>query len=135
MSTGSRGMHVAVPIKQELKFEEVRAIALKITGLIINANPERFTIELLKKKRRGKIFIDVNRNSRAQTSVSPYSLRAIDGAPIACPLDWNELKDFNPQKYNLKNIFARLRKKGDAWKDFFKSPGDLERALKKIDNA
>jgi len=72
------------------------------------------------KKRKGRLFLDYLRNSYGQTSVAPYSIRIIEGATIATPLSWEELKgkDINSRTYNIKNIFRRMGQKEDPWRDF-----------------
>ena len=59
------------------------------------------------------------RNSYAQTTVAPYAIRAKKSAPIATPIDWEELKDkdLDPQHYTIKNIFQRLGQREDPWRD------------------
>jgi bifunctional non-homologous end joining protein LigD len=117
MATGSRGLHVVVPIKPKHGFDQVRQFARSIAEEIAAHYPKKFTIEVRKNKRRGRVFIDYLRNAYGQTAIAPYSLRAKPGAPIAAPLDWKELGSFNdPQKYKINNIFARLKKKGDPWR-------------------
>ncbi|WP_422486558.1 non-homologous end-joining DNA ligase [Gudongella sp. DL1XJH-153] len=120
MTTGSRGLHVVVPIVPEMSFDDVRTYAAKIAKIIEKENPDDFTTQHRKEKRNGRLFIDYLRNSYGQTSVAPYGIRSIAGAPVATPLDWDELKyeDFDPQKYNIRNIFRRLGQKKDPWKNF-----------------
>ena len=57
------------------------------------AEPERFTANMSKAKRAGRIFIDYLRNQRGSTAILPYSARARPGAPVAVPIAWGELKD------------------------------------------
>lgn len=120
MTTGSRGYHIVTPIIPDHTFETVHAFAKEVAGQLEAKYPDRFTITPVKSKRKGKVFVDYLRNSYGQTSVAPYSVRAIEGAPIATPIDWSELGRTAPQKYNINNIFKRLSTKGDAWKDFRK---------------
>jgi len=121
MSTGSQGLHVAIPITAEHNFDKVRSFAAGIAEKLAKKYPEKFTIEHRKSKRGGKIFIDYLRNAYGQTSVVPYSLRALPDAPVATPLDWQELHSVSePRKYNLRNIFMRLGRKKDPWQNFFK---------------
>jgi bifunctional non-homologous end joining protein LigD len=94
--------------------------------LLANQHPDKFTTAISKAKRKGRIFIDYLRNSFGQTSVACYSLRAKPGAPIATPLDWSELSQTDPQKYNIHNIFKRLARKKDPWKDFAKKAKHLD---------
>ncbi len=118
MTTGSRGLHVVVPIVPELNFDHVRTYAAKIAESIAKENRDDFTTQHRKEKRKGRLFIDYLRNAYGQTSAAPYGIRSIAGAPVATPLDWDELtyEDFNPQRYNINNIFRRLGQKEDPWK-------------------
>ena len=125
MLTGSRGLHIIVPINPKNTFNEVRSFALKIAQTIVDLNPDKYTLEQRKDKRKGKIYIDINRNSPSQLAIAPYSVRPKENAPIASPISWSELKEsknFDPQKYNINNIFKR---KGNPWKNYFQSSRDL----------
>lgn len=128
MTTGSRGYHVVVPIIPEHNFEIIHNFARQIVQQLADKYPERFTTAISKSKRTGKVFLDYLRNSYGQTSVAPYSVRAVEGAPIATPIEWSELSKTTPQKYTIKNILKRLSKKGDAWKDFAKQAKHLDPA-------
>jgi bifunctional non-homologous end joining protein LigD len=125
MTTGSKGYHVVAPILPEHPFAEVHDFAKHIATELANQHPDKFTTAMSKVKRKGRIFIDYLRNSFGQTSVACYSLRAKPGAPIATPLDWSELSQTAPQKYNINNIFKRLAKKKDPWKSFEKDAKHL----------
>ena len=87
-------------------------------------------MEQYKEKRRGRVFIDTNRNAYAQTAVAVYSIRARNGAPVAVPLEWDELgkKNFRPDAATIKNVFERLESIQDPWKDFWRRPKSLEKA-------
>jgi bifunctional non-homologous end joining protein LigD len=118
MTTGSRGMHVVVPLNRTATFEESRACAKDIARLMVQRDPKKLTIEIRKSARDGRLLIDYFRNAYAQTGVAPYSIRSKPGAPIATPLWWDEVKKLtSSQKYTLKNIYARLKKYDDPWKD------------------
>lgn len=120
MTTGSKGLHVLVPIKPKHHFHEVYHWIKAMAEQIAEKYPKEFTLELKKNKRRGRLFLDVLRNTYGHSSVCPYSIRGLPGAPVATPLAWEELtKSLSPQKYNIKNIRQRLSKK-DPWKDFWK---------------
>lgn len=121
MTTGSRGFHIIIPIKRELRHDRVQKLAFNISKLIAK-NFEFVTLEQRIEKRENRIFIDTYRNSFSQTAVSPYSVRAIENAPIACPIAWNELKNFNSQKYNIKKINK------NPWKDYFKKISSAKKA-------
>jgi bifunctional non-homologous end joining protein LigD len=98
----------------------------KIAEQLSEKYSEKITVEARKNKRRGRLFLDYMRNAYGQTSIVPYSLRALPGAPVAVPLDWDELPSLSdPQKYTIKNIFKRLARKNDPWKDLFKKSKKL----------
>jgi len=120
MSTGSHGLHIVVPIRRHHDFDAVREYARETAVQLAEKYPGEITVETRKNKRRGRLFLDYMRNAYGQTSVVPYSLRALPGSPVAVPLDWEELPSFSdPKKYTSHNIFQRLGKKKDPWKDFF----------------
>jgi bifunctional non-homologous end joining protein LigD len=109
-------------------FDRVRKFAEIIAGRLADQFPEKVTTEPRKQKRRGRLLLDVMRNSYGQTSVVPYALRAIPGAPVAAPLDWEELSGsgLNAQSYNLANIFRRLGRKQDPWRSLYRHSQKLE---------
>ncbi|MFO7935114.1 MAG: non-homologous end-joining DNA ligase [Bacteroidales bacterium] len=135
MTTGSKGLHVVLPMDGSADFEQVRQFAKDVAGLLSDREPEKYTTETLKEKRKGRLFLDYLRNSYGQTSVAPYSLRARKGAPVATPIDWNELGsgELDSRTYTYGNIFRRLANKQDPWKDFEKNKNNLKKARKKLD--
>mgnify|MGYP006284287333 CR=1 FL=1 len=88
MTTGSKGLHVVLPLDEKAVFNEVREFAKDIANLLANREPDKYTIETRKNKRKGRLFLDYMRNSHGATAVAPYSLRARKGAPVATPLGW-----------------------------------------------
>jgi bifunctional non-homologous end joining protein LigD len=135
MTTGSRGLHVVVPLDGGHGFDEVREFASNAAQLLAEKNPDRFTVHQRKGKRRGRLFIDYLRNSYAQTAVPPYAVRARQGAPVAVPLDWKEVSGsgLTPRKYTIKNIFRRLSSKKDPWSGMMRHAAGLKTARKKLD--
>jgi bifunctional non-homologous end joining protein LigD len=116
MTTGSRGLHVVVPLQAKQSYATVRTFARTIATIMAHHNPQDYTIELRKDKRKGRVFIDYLRNGFGATAVAPYALRALEGAPIATPLSWAEVRaGLSPQKYTIKNIFTRLNRRQDPW--------------------
>lgn len=120
MTTGSKGLHVIVPLKQKESFEEVHAFAKAVSIYISSSNPDKYTTAIRKVKRKGRLYIDFLRNSYAQTSVAPFSVRAIENAPVATPISWMELDNLSlsPQLFTIKNIFKRLDIVHDPWDSF-----------------
>ncbi len=134
-TTGSAGMHVVLPIDGKSSFDEVRKFAADVAALLAEREPDFYTVETFKEKRKGRLFIDYLRNSYGQTAVAPYSIRARKGAPVATPLDWDEIgsKELTPQSYTITNIFRRLGNKEDPWKGFYTHANSLRKAGKRLE--
>lgn len=115
--TGSRGLHVVVPVRRGVTFESARLFARTIAQRVVDQVPRLATLEVRKKERKGRVFIDVLRNGFSATAVAPYSIRALEGAPIAAPILWEELDNarLSPQQYTINTIFKRLARVGDVW--------------------
>ena len=116
MTTGSQGAHVVVPLDGSATFDTVRAFAKDLADVVAARHPDRLTTAVRKNKRQGRLFLDYLRNSYAQNSVAPYAVRPLPGAPIATPLDWDELGgDLHSQTYTLDNILRRMGQTDDPW--------------------
>jgi bifunctional non-homologous end joining protein LigD len=124
MTTGSRGIHVVVPLQRRHGFDKVRAAAVAVAEELIARRPEELTMEFYKRKRDGRLFVDVNRNGYAATSVPPYAVRPKPGAPVATPLRWDELDDrgLSSRRYTLRNV---LERDGDPWASIARAAGRL----------
>lgn len=116
-TSGSKGLHIHVPLDREADFDEIRELARDAADLLATCHPDRLTTEQRKKKRGQRVYLDVARNAYAQTAVVPYAVRPRPGAPIATPLDWDELGagDLHPRRYTIANILRRLGQKDDPW--------------------
>jgi bifunctional non-homologous end joining protein LigD len=134
-TTGSRGLHVVVPIQRKDEFTSVRAFAHELAELLVAEDPAQRTLEQYKNKRRGRIFVDINRNAYAQTIAPAYAVRARRGAPVSVPLDWAELrkKDLRPDGWTIRNLFDRLDKQEDPWRDYGRNAALLSKAREKLD--
>lgn len=135
MTTGSRGLHVVVPLKGKEHFDEVHEFAKDIALYIANNNPQEFTTLLKKEQRQGRLYIDYLRNSYAQTSIAPFSIRARENAPVATPLHWEELEDrsIHATTYTIQTIFKRLEEMEDPWIAFKESAQSIQAAKKKLE--
>jgi len=112
-TTGSRGIHVLVPIARRYTFEESRAFALRVGELAREKLPKLVTLEFSKAKRRG-IYIDYLQNTRAKSTAGPYSVRPIRRAPVSAPLRWEEISALGrPDAFTMINMSARLEAVGD----------------------
>jgi bifunctional non-homologous end joining protein LigD len=135
MTTGSRGLHIWVPLKRRYDFEYVHKFARDVAHVMVMRDPAHITLELTKKKREDKIFVDFLRNSYSATAVAPYSIRALPDAPVATPLAWKEVKDttLHPQKYTMRTIKKRLARIKDPWQDMEHVACSLTKARKQLD--
>jgi len=117
-TSGGKGYHILVPIKDKITHNKCKNIAKNITKLLENTYPNKYTSNMRFKNRKNKIFIDYFRNSINASCVCPYSLRARDTLSISMPIKWNELDKVKPDEINIKEALKRL-KRIDPWKDFF----------------
>jgi len=133
-TTGGRGLHVAVPLDRSADFETVNGFADAVAEFYRKRHPDEVTTEMSKTKRGDRIFIDTNRNHFAQTAVAPYSVRTRAGAPVAAPITWEELLDkkIKSDSFNIKNIFALLKKRPDPWAGIYRGGQSLTRAAAKL---
>lgn len=115
MTTGSRGLHVIVPLSATQDFDEVRAFAHDVAGTLAAAHPGRLTTAARKKDRGGRLYLDVQRNAYAQTAVAPYTVRALPGAPVAVPVSWEQLDDpgLHARRWTVEDAVAQART--DPW--------------------
>jgi bifunctional non-homologous end joining protein LigD len=99
MLTGGKGVHIVVPLVPRAEWPEVKSFCERFARALAQAEPERFTANLKKVERKGKIFIDYLRNQRGSTAVLPYVARARETAPVAAPITWTELRDIDSARH------------------------------------
>lgn len=117
-TTGGRGLHVSVSIARREDADSLREFAREVANVLAAREPERFTTEVRKDQRRGRLYLDISRNAYAQLAVAPYTVRARAGAPVATPLDWSELDDeaLTPDRFTVRTVPERIAKGGDPWR-------------------
>jgi len=133
--TGSKGIHVWTALRRRADFEEVKEFSNAFASLLAANHPDHLTTEFRKAKRGGRILVDVLRNRYAQTAVPPYAVRPRPGAPVATPIEWDELSDskLRPDRWTLKTVLRRLGTKGDPWADIAAAASGLAQARKRLE--
>jgi bifunctional non-homologous end joining protein LigD len=132
-TTGGKGLHVVLPIARRDNWDEVKAFTKAVAEKMVAAYPGKYTSKLPKADRKGKIFIDYLRNGRGATSISAYSTRSRENAPVSAPLFWEELEtDVRGNTYTVRTLPERLENlPSDPWADFFKVKQSITAAMKK----
>jgi bifunctional non-homologous end joining protein LigD len=133
-TTGSRGLHVVVPISRGLDFDTVRRFARDVAAVVADDDPDHRTVEMRKDKRGDRVYLDVMRNAYAQTAVAPYAVRARRGAPVATPLEWDELdrRGMRPDRFTVRDVPKRIAEQGDPWADMRRHARSLARPMQRL---
>lgn len=118
MTTGSKGIHIVIPIKPNLEFKEVRAICKQVCKLVHDKSPDLTTMNPRMEGRSDKVYLDYTRNSQGQVVILPYSLRANKEAKVAIPFSWVELKPSILTTWTYFNIDRRLKLDPFPWKNY-----------------
>ncbi len=124
-TSGGKGYHMVVPLKPNASWEEAKDFSRLVAQVLEKKWPKKYTSNRSKAKRKGKIYIDYQRNGRGATSVAPYSLRARKGAPVSMPISWDQVDAIAPNEITLKKALE-LIKEDDPWKGIF----DVNQSLK-----
>lgn len=135
-TSGSRGIHVYVPIKPVYSYEQVADFALGVATLIEHENIEVATLERsLKKRQKARIYLDHMQNARGKSVVAPYSVRPKPGATVSAPLDWSEVKQkkVRIEDFTIKNMLVRIKRRGDLFKPVLSKRQSLDRAIQKLE--
>lgn len=118
MVTGSRGVHVVCPLRRGPGFSAVHAFARELAEAMVADDPEHLTLEWRRSDRGKRIYVDVNRINYAQHAVAPYGVRPRPRAPVAVPIEWDELSDskLRPDRWTTRNASDRLESEGEPWR-------------------
>jgi bifunctional non-homologous end joining protein LigD len=135
-TTGGKGLHVVTPLKDAKKdkidWKTAKAFAQAVCQQMAEDSPEHYLLNMSKKQREGKIFLDYLRNDRTSTAVAPLSPRARDGAPVSMPMTWAQVRsDLDPMKYTLRTVPALLAKT-KAWADYDAAARPIKAAIAKL---
>jgi bifunctional non-homologous end joining protein LigD len=133
-TTGGDGMHIYVPLEPVYLYEQTRSFAEILARLCAAERPDLFTTpRAVAKRRKDRVYFDYLQNGRGKTISAPYVLRAYDGAPVATPLDWTEVKPgLTPRQFHLRNALERFRRTGDLFAGVLVRKQRLEPAIEKL---
>jgi bifunctional non-homologous end joining protein LigD len=126
-TTGGKGLHVVAPIQRRVGWADGKAFAKAVVEAMERDEPDRYTTNMGKAHRRGKVFLDYLRNGRNATFVAPYSPRARPGAPVAVPIAWEELaRGVDPAGFTTRTVPRRL---GALAEDPWRGIGEVAQSI------
>ncbi len=132
-TSGATGLHILIPIEANHTYEDVRRFAEIIGWMTLDGLEDVATLVRNPQKRTDRVYIDFLQNGKDKTIVSPYSVRALPGAPVSTPLNWEEVVPaLRPESFNLSNMLRRLDSKGDLYADLFARPQSLRVAFERL---
>src|SRR5229473_844934 len=133
-TSGATGIHIYIPVEPVYTYEQLRTFGEIIARTVTAEHPNLVTNERTVAKRpAGRILIDVQQNAHGRPLAAAYSVRAFPLAPVSAPLLPRELRPgLRPETLNIKTVFARLKEKGDLWRDFWKRRQRLEDAIESL---
>jgi bifunctional non-homologous end joining protein LigD len=135
-TTGGKGLHVVTPLlygaEEKVDWKEAKAFAQGVCQWMANDDPERYLLNMAKKLRKGKIFLDYLRNDRMSTAVAVLSPRAREGATVSMPVTWAQVRgDLDPRRYTVRTVPGLLAKT-KAWEGYDKAAVSIKPAIKKL---
>jgi bifunctional non-homologous end joining protein LigD len=132
-STGGKGLHVVLPLARRHTWDELKAFTRAVVEGMVAGQPDRYTSNPLKARRKGRIFVDYLRNGRGATSIAAYSCRARPGAPVSAPLSWDELEaGVRGNTYTVENLPERLdHLAADPWREMASVKQSITAAMKR----
>ncbi|ESW89163.1 ATP-dependent DNA ligase [Mesorhizobium sp. LSJC285A00] len=137
-TTGGKGLHVVTPLaaqRSKTTWAEAKAFAKAVCIQMAADSPDLYLVNMAKKLRTSRIFLDYLRNDRMATAVAPLSPRAREGATVSMPLTWSQVKaDLDPKKYTVRTVPGHL-KKTVAWADYDDGERSISIAIKRIGSA
>ncbi len=130
-TTGGDGMHIYIPVEPHYSYEETKSFAEVIARTLGAERPDLFTTpRSVAKRQKNRVYFDYLQNGSGKTIAAPYVVRAYDGAPVATPLRWDEVKPgLYPSQFTIRNAAQRFETAGDLFADVLRKPQTLDRAV------
>lgn len=129
--SGGKGVHVIAPLVPKAEWPDIKTFCKGVATLLAEREPDRFTASPTKAKRQGRLFIDYLRNERGSTAIAPYSIRSREGAPVATPVTWTELKTVKAANQFTLTQAAKRASGPDPWAGYFEVEQSITKALLK----
>jgi bifunctional non-homologous end joining protein LigD len=132
-TTGGKGLHIVVPIRRTLDWDTARSFAQAMAGHLAGLMPDRFTANMSKEKRTGRIYVDYLRNGENATAIAAFAMRARRNAPVSMPIGWEELtpdRDLREGAFNILNVPRILeQRRADPWEGYPRAARTVTRAM------
>jgi bifunctional non-homologous end joining protein LigD len=136
-TTGGNGMHVYVPVEPIYTSAQTRQFAEILARWVADERPDLFTTpRTVSAREKGKVYFDYLQNASGKTISAPYVLRAHPGAPVATPLEWDEVvSGLKPAQFHIANVLRRFERVGDLFAGVLNKPQELGAALERLGKA
>ena len=132
-TSGSKGLHIYIPFNAVYEWDQVRMFCEGVCRLIVTRFPDIATVERVKSRRVGKVYLDFMQNRRGQTIVAPYAPRPVESAAVSTPLDWAEVDaSLDPNAFHLQSVPRRVTERGDLFENLLDCPQDLAAAAVRV---
>ncbi|MEK6280622.1 MAG: non-homologous end-joining DNA ligase [Acidobacteriota bacterium] len=120
-TSGSSGIHIYLPLKPTNEYESVAEFSRLLAGEIAQRAPTIATVErTISKRKKEQVYVDWMQNARGKSLASVFTARAKPKATVSMPLTWKQIEQgVKISDFTVRNVPALLKKKGDAWADFF----------------
>jgi bifunctional non-homologous end joining protein LigD len=134
-TSGATGLHILLPLRARYDYEVTRTFARLLAVMGVEAEPAISTIARPLRSRGGKVYIDFGQNGRGQTIVAPFSVRPLPGAPVSCPLRWEEVTaKLDPARFTIKTAPPRFAKLGDPLAPVLGEGIDVATTLRQLEH-
>jgi bifunctional non-homologous end joining protein LigD len=134
-TTGGDGLHIYIPVEAHYSYEETKSFAEVIARTLAGEHPNLFTTpRSVSKREKNRVYFDYLQNGAGKTIAAPYVVRAYDGAPVATPLRWNEVRiGLYPTQFTIRNAVQRFETVGDLFADVLAKPQSLHTAVGRLE--